>query len=63
MDGLVAKDPRVLAILTEPDAYFDDARRKAWREARVDIATDLDRRARRRGNEPYRNGAAPGHKD
>lgn len=50
MDGIVAKDPRVAAILTAPEAYFEDARRKAWREAQADIAFDLDRRARRRRN-------------
>lgn len=52
MDGIVAKDPRVLAMLTEPEDYFDEARRKARREARVDIATDLVRRARRRRKGP-----------
>lgn len=58
MDGLAAKDPRVLAILTAPEAYFRDARRKAWREARADIADDLDRRARRRRNRNFSKGAA-----
>jgi hypothetical protein len=63
LNGIVARDPRVLAILTAPDAYFDNARRKAWREAREDIATDLDRRARRRRNGLLGNGAFPSNDD
>ena len=33
MDGIVAQDPRVGAILKTPDEYFARARRKAWLEA------------------------------
>lgn len=50
VDEIVARDPRVLAILTGPDDYFSNARRAAWRKAREDVATDLERRARRRRN-------------
>jgi len=52
MDGIVAHDPRVGAILKTPDEYFARARRKAWLEARKDIAADLARRAKRRQDEP-----------
>ncbi len=48
MDGLVARDPRVLAILTTPDDYFAWVRRRAWIGAGEDIASDLARRAERR---------------
>lgn len=50
MDGgkVVARDPRVGAILTHPDIYFAAARRRAWPRARVDIEAELDRRARAR---------------
>lgn len=50
LDGaeLVADDPRVRAILTEPDAYFSDALRRAWPQARADIEQQLDRRSRTR---------------
>jgi hypothetical protein len=48
MNGLVARDPRVLAILTAPDDYFASVRRRAWIGAGEDIASDLARRARRR---------------
>lgn len=58
MHDIVARDPRVLAILTGPDDYFENARRDAWRKAREDVATDLERRASRR-----RNGVQPGHVD
>lgn len=54
MNGMVARDPRVLAILTRPDDYFDNARRNAWQRAREDVAADLERRAtlRRNGGRP-----------
>ena len=52
MDGVTAHDPRVGAILKTPDEYFAKARRKAWLEARKDIAADLARRAKRRQDEP-----------
>jgi hypothetical protein len=47
---LAARDPRVRAILTEPDAYFAAARRRAWPQAGADIQAALDRRARTRHN-------------
>ena len=52
MDGaqLAAGDPRVRAILTEPDAYFSAALRRAWPQAGADIQAALDRRARTRRN-------------
>jgi hypothetical protein len=52
MDGapLAAGDPRVRAILTEPDAYFSTALRRAWPQAGADIQAALDRRARTRRN-------------
>jgi hypothetical protein len=47
MDGaeLAAADPRVRAILTEPDSYFSEALRRAWPQAGADIQAILDRRA------------------
>jgi hypothetical protein len=48
--GLAASDPRVRAILTEPDAYFSAALRRAWPQAGADIQAALDRRARDRRN-------------
>jgi hypothetical protein len=45
---LVASDPRVRAILTDPDAYFSAAMRRAWPEAAADIQAALDQRARAR---------------
>lgn len=48
--GLAASDPRIRAILTEPDAYFAAARRRAWPQAGADIRAALDRRARARHN-------------
>jgi len=56
MQNIVARDPRVLAILTRPDDYFTNARRTAWRKAREDVATDLERRARQRRNGIQANG-------
>ena len=50
MDGIVAHDARVWAILKTPDEYFARARRHAWLRAREDVAADLDRRAQRRRN-------------
>jgi hypothetical protein len=47
---LAAHDPRVRAILTEPDAYFSAALRRAWPQAGADIQAALDRRARARRN-------------
>ena len=46
MDGIVAHDARVWAILKTPDEYFAKARRKAWLHAKEDVAADLARRAR-----------------
>ena len=48
MDGVVAHDARVWAILKTPDEYFARARREAWQHAREDVAADLARRALRR---------------
>ena len=48
MDGIVAHDARVWAILKTPDEYFAKARRKAWLHAKQDVADDLARRAQRR---------------
>ena len=50
MDGIVAHDARVWAILTTPDEYFARARRQAWLLASQDVAVDLARRARLRRN-------------
>jgi len=64
MDGVVARDPRVAAILTRPDDYFDRARARAWVAAARDIRADLGRRQTRR-REPGREdpGAAdPGRR-
>jgi len=54
VDDVAARDPRVEAILTRPDDYFDRARSRAWAEAGRDVLTELDRRYARR-----RNGARP----
>lgn len=50
MDGAepVAADPRVRALLTEPDAYFSAALRRAWPQAGADVELELGRRARAR---------------
>jgi hypothetical protein len=53
VDDVVARDPRVEAILTRPDDYFARARSRAWAEAARDIRNELDRRHSSR-----RNGAA-----
>ncbi|MPZ95147.1 MAG: hypothetical protein GEU96_09595 [Propionibacteriales bacterium] len=45
-----AHDPRVVAILTNPDDYFSKASRRAWAKARADIAAEVNRRARQRSN-------------
>jgi hypothetical protein len=50
MDGLVARDARVLAILTAPDEYFTRARLEAWAKAGEDVEQDLARRAEERQN-------------
>jgi hypothetical protein len=47
---IVARDARVSAMLTNPELYFSDARRRAWVRAVADVAADLDRRARARRN-------------
>ena len=62
MDGLAARDARVLAILTAPDEYFSRARLEAWAKARADVAQDLARRAeaRRNGAPNARHGARRG---
>jgi hypothetical protein len=44
MDGVVARDPRVAAILTRPDDYFSRARARAWLAAGHDVRSDLRRR-------------------
>jgi hypothetical protein len=67
--GLVlARDPRVRSILTEPDAYFSAARRRAWPQARADVELELHHRSRaRRGLQRFhafrgrRQAADPGH--
>lgn len=48
MDGVevAAGDPRVRAILTEPDAYFSAAIRRAWPQACADVELELRSRAR-----------------
>jgi len=51
MDGIVARDPRVWAILNTPDEYFATARRQAWLRAKEEVAADLARRAQQRRNE------------
>jgi hypothetical protein len=48
--GLAASDPRVRAILTEPDVYISAALRRAWPQARTDFELELDRRIRIRGS-------------
>lgn len=50
MGGILARDPRVAAILTSPDDYFDRARARAWVAAGRDVVTDLSRREARRRN-------------
>lgn len=44
MDGVIARDPRVAAILTRPDDYFSRARTRAWLAAGHDVRSDLKRR-------------------
>ena len=44
MDGVVARDPRVAAILTRPDDYFARALVRAWLAAAHDVRSDLSRR-------------------
>lgn len=48
MDDVVASDPRVAAILTRPQDYFDRARARAWLAAGHDIRADVGRRESRR---------------
>lgn len=48
MDGVLARDPRVAAILTRPDDYFQQARERAWLAAGHDIRADLGRRQSKR---------------
>ena len=50
MEDVVARDPRVEAILNHPDDYFDRARWRAWVEAGRDVLSELDRRQSRRRN-------------
>ena len=45
---LAATDPRVRAILTDPEAYFSTALRLAWPEAGADIQAALANGARAR---------------
>lgn len=47
MDGVVARDPRIEAILTSPDDYFRRARSRAWAEAGKDVLDELDRHSSR----------------
>jgi hypothetical protein len=52
--SITARDARVTAMLSNPDRYFSAARRRAWSKAVVEVAADLDRRARaRRGGGPH----------
>lgn len=52
---LLARDPRVRSILTDPDSYFAVARRRAWPQAGAEIEAELDhRRACRNGNHRLR---------
>lgn len=53
-----ASDPRVRAILTEPDAYFSAALRRAWPQAGADIRVALDRRVQARRAQARRNGTS-----
>jgi hypothetical protein len=48
--AIAASDERVSAMLSDPDHYFSDARRRAWAEAVADVAQYLHRRARARQN-------------
>ena len=50
---IVTRDERVSAMLSDPDVYFSDARRRAWAEAVADVAEYLDRRARARNDGAY----------
>jgi hypothetical protein len=50
VQDVVARDPRVEAILNHPDDYFDRARYRAWMEAGRDVLSELDRRQSRRRN-------------
>jgi hypothetical protein len=59
MDGFLARDPRVAAILNRPDEYFDRARARAWMAAGHDVVLDLERRESRRRNGSWRGVAGP----
>jgi hypothetical protein len=48
--AIVTRDQRVSAMLSDPDLYFSDARRRAWTKAVADVAAYLDRRERARRN-------------
>ena len=67
MEDVVARDPRIEAILTHPDEYFRRARTRAWAEAGRDILAEMERRDSRRsdGHRPTVDGAqrdrADGH--
>jgi hypothetical protein len=65
MDGIAARDARVLAILTAPDEDFTRARLEAWAKAGEDVAQDLARRAKRRQNgaSNARHGLRSGSRD
>jgi hypothetical protein len=52
--AIVARDERVGAMLSDPDRYFSDARRRAWTKAVADVAAYLDRRERARRNGAFR---------
>lgn len=51
---LIARDPRIAAILNHPETYFAAARQQAWAQAHRDIEAELDHRARTRGNGAHR---------
>ena len=63
MDGFLARDPRVAAILNRPDEYFDRARARAWMAAGHDVVLDLARRESRRRNGAWRTAAGPAAAD
>ena len=56
--AIIARDSRVSAMLTNPELYFSDVRRRAWVKAVADVAADLDRRARSRRDGRHPSGTA-----